>query len=102
MAFFKRMLMTSEIENYSEVDQYNRHDVRMFWIREQGDLCYHCSSPLSYAPPQDILEKKITPHIYPANFFNGPSHIHHNHDTDKILGVVHPHCNAVLWEYFNE
>lgn len=87
---------------YSEISQHARYVIREKYIEEQKGLCYHCHGDLKQGPPQDILEKKVTPHLYPKGFFLRPIHLHHNHDTDMTIGVVHAYCNAVLWEYYNE
>ena len=87
---------------YDKIPPKEKWKVREAYIEEQSGFCYYCKSPLKWAPPIDILSKKVTPSLYPFGFFNHPVHLHHSHDTGLTLGAVHCHCNAVLWEYENE
>jgi len=87
---------------YSHLNGTNRYIIREMYIEQQKGLCYHCHGDLASLPPADVLEKRVTPHLYPNGFFNHPIHLHHDHNTDLTIGVVHAYCNAVLWEHHNE
>ena len=102
MTFFKKLLPLELPVEYSKLEPSERYFVREQYFIEQGGLCYHCHGDLNSKPPDDILEKNITPSLYPEGFFNHPIHLHHSHETDMTIGVVHAYCNAVLWEYHNE
>ena len=84
---------------YHEIPPYEKRIVREEYIRIQKGMCWYCKAPLKDAPPEGILGKKVTPHIYPEGFFTHPVHLHHDHITEMTVGAVHNYCNAVLWEY---
>lgn len=102
MSFFEQLRPDELPVKYSTLNPTYRYVVREQYIEQQKGLCYHCHGDLKSKPPEDILEKKVTPELYPNGFFDRPVHIHHNHDTDMTIGVVHAYCNAVLWEHYGE
>lgn len=87
---------------YSKVPYTERWKVRELYAKMQNGRCYYCHAQLNGPPTQTVSNKKVTPHFYPEGFFNSPVHLHHNHVTDLTIGIVHAHCNAVLWEYEGE
>lgn len=87
---------------YEDLDWKEKKAIREEYVRIQSGNCYHCGCPLSETPPQHILSKKITPRLYPPNFFKYPVHLHHSHETGLTIGAVHNYCNAILWEYHDE
>lgn len=88
--------------DYNKLDQAGRRAVRIQYIKDQHNRCYHCGASLSGEPSFEIAAKKVTPKLYPAGFFKNKIHLHHNHRTGMTIGAVHAHCNAVLWEYHDE
>ena len=102
MTFFTTLEPVELPVKYSKLDGVDRYNIRLEYIREQKNMCYYCGYTLSLGPPESIRMKKVDPGLYPKGFFDNPIHLHHNHDTDMTLGVVHAYCNAVLWEYHNE
>jgi hypothetical protein len=88
--------------NYNEISQRERKAVREEYARLQNNFCKHCGKLLSGPAPPEILEKDIQENLFPPNFFKFPVHLHHHHETGETIGVVHCHCNAVLWQYFGE
>ena len=88
---------------YSNLDYNTKKQVRLAYLEQQKGLCYFCKKSLS----NDVLESfknKYPIHweFFPKNFLNYPIHLHHNHNTDLTIGVVHSYCNAVLWQYYKE
>jgi hypothetical protein len=53
-------------------------------IRElmKANMCWRCKKPMKW-----IFKSGQTPHL------------HHNHDTGKIYGFTHPHCNPLALEH---
>jgi hypothetical protein len=88
--------------NYNLLSWKQRKEVREQYIRDQGNLCYHCKASLFDKPSDEVLAKKIHPWLFPQNFFGYPVHLHHHHKTGMTIGAVHCRCNAVLWEYHQE
>ncbi len=88
--------------NYSQLSGHQKYHVRILYVQKQNRLCYYCGTSLYGSPAPKILKMKITPELYPKGFFDNKIHLHHDHQTDLTLGVVHAHCNAVLWEYHGE
>ena len=88
--------------NYNELTWQERKKVRLDCINEQKGLCHHCKNPLNGMPSEDIMRKRINTKLFPSNFFKWPIHLHHDHKTGKIIGAVHCHCNAYLWQYLGE
>jgi len=87
---------------YSLLSQYDRRQVRLQYIEEQGGLCCHCKGQLDQEPPAKIVEMPIDWSLFPKGFLKHPVHLHHDHDTDQTIGAVHAYCNAVLWQYYGE
>lgn len=102
MSFFEKLKPLELPVKYYELLPADRFIVREMYIKQQAGLCCHCHYDLRGKPPPEILEKKVTPKLYPYGFFNNPVHLHHNHDTGLTIGVVHAYCNAVLWEHYDE
>jgi len=87
---------------YDEIHWKERWKVREEYVKLQEGLCYHCKKPLSGEPSKEVLKMKVTPRLFPENFFKHPIHLHHSHETGLTLGAVHNYCNAVLWQHFGE
>jgi len=87
---------------YEKLTPAKRKQVREQYVELQKGLCHYCGYNLSEKPPAHISEKRITPSLYPPNFFKYPIHLHHSHETGLTLGAVHNYCNAILWEYHDE
>lgn len=106
MTFFKRQPLKklSIPMKYSEIPYWRRYEVRKMYIEQQHGNCYHCHYPLNESAPDFIQEQAegVDWDLFPENFLESPVHLHHNHDTDMTLGVVHSHCNAVLWFFHGE
>jgi len=88
--------------NYNKLTWQERRAVRNEYVRQQKGLCSHCKEPLSGIAAKKIMAKPINKRLFPANFFQWPIHLHHDHDTGMIIGAVHCHCNAVLWQHHGE
>lgn len=87
---------------YPDLAPKEKREVREEYIKKQQGLCYYCKYPLESPPPEAILKIPVTPSLYPQGFFNHPVHLQHSHETGMTEGAVHCHCNAILWEYYNE
>ena len=89
---------------YSSLDwrKGEKRIVREEYERLQEGKCYYCKCELKGPPAEEVAQKPITKSLFPDGFWNHPVHLHHSHDTDMTLGVVHCYCNAVLWEYEGE
>jgi hypothetical protein len=87
---------------YDRISARKKREVREAYVLEQNGMCYYCHSPLDQVPPADVMEKTVTPALYPPGFFNNLVHLHHSHATGQTLGAVHCYCNAVLWEHVGE
>lgn len=85
---------------YDKLSPSEKRMVRQEYIRRQNNKCYLCNDDI-YKPP-NVDDIKITPKLYPKNFFDYPIHLHHSHETGLTIGVVHAKCNAILWEYGGE
>ena len=79
-----------------------RKIVREEYKRVQENKCYFCKADLDGLPHEKYRNWRVNSRMFPQGFFNSPQHLHHSHDTGLTLGTVHAHCNAVLWQYFNE
>jgi len=84
---------------YSELEWYERKEVREEYIKLQKNKCYYCKKSLVKEPPKTITSKKINWKLFPENFLKYPVHLQHDHDTDMTEGAVHSYCNAVMWQY---
>jgi hypothetical protein len=84
---------------YSKIPYTWRHKVRAMYEREQKGLCMYCNCELNKPAPDFITAQSINWNLFPTNFMESPIHLHHDHDTDKTIGVIHNYCNAVLWQY---
>jgi len=87
---------------YSSIPYHQKWKVRNQLKAEQDGNCLHCGFPLDGEPTEEIKEKDIDWSLFPPNFLQAPVHLHHCHTTDRVLGVVHAQCNAVLWQYHQE
>lgn len=83
--------------NYANTHWSVRRLAREQYVLEQEGLCYHCKQPLD--GESGCISTVVNPKLFPEGFFNYPVHLHHDHFTDKTIGAVHCHCNAVLWEH---
>lgn len=83
---------------YDEIPSRERYIIRSMYIQEQNWNCYYCKKSLLKPAAKWVLQRKISPKIFPKNFFDSKIHLHHSHDTGMTLGAVHSYCNAVLWE----
>jgi hypothetical protein len=87
---------------YTELTPRQKIQVREQYIRLQGGNCHFCKASLSGPAAETILKMKVSARLFPIGFFKYPVHLHHSHDTGLTIGAVHNHCNAVLWQYFEE
>lgn len=87
---------------YDDLSSRQKRAMRDAYIDAQDGNCYHCKMPLIGPPATSVMAKRITPHLYPPNFFKFPVHLHHSHQTGMTIGAVHNRCNAVLWEHHGE
>lgn len=88
--------------DYTRLLPHEKREVRLEYIRLQGNLCYHCKGSLDEQPPKHITDKKINWRMFPTGFLNHPVHLHHSHIDNMTIGAVHAYCNAVLWQYHGE
>lgn len=88
--------------DYAAANWRERKTARKLYIVQQHGRCYYCKGPLGMYPAQHVLDKKVDKDLFPVGFFDNPIHLHHNHDSNMTIGVVHAYCNAVLWEYEGE
>jgi hypothetical protein len=93
------MEITLPIEYALIKDEKTRKAVREKYIELQNGKCWFCGDDVNGEPATFVKEKTVTPKLYPVGFFKNPLHIQHDHNTGMTEGVVHAHCNAVLWEY---
>ncbi len=84
---------------YEKLTPIQRRAARSQYMRLQHYMCLFCKSSLYQQPPKEILEKPINWSLFPEGFLKYPLHLQHNHETGYTEGVVHPLCNAVLWQY---
>lgn len=89
-------------EKYSKLTREQRAELRKRYASYQNNKCCYCGASLSGPPTDGILKKRISRDLFPKHFFDYPTHLHHNHDTDLTIGAVHAYCNAVLWEHHGE
>ena len=87
---------------YSELEWWERRDVRNEYVRLQDGKCHHCGESLNGDPAKHIQRKRIDWLLFPPNFTKYPVHLHHSHDDGLTIGAVHALCNAVLWQYHGE
>lgn len=80
----------------------NKKKVRAEYIKLQDGKCHHCGNPIDGEPTEKIKRMVIDRRLFPLKFFDCPIHLHHDHDSDMTIGVVHAKCNAVLWQYHGE
>jgi hypothetical protein len=85
--------------DYTKLTWQKKKKVREQYIEEQNNKCYYCEQDLDTEPEHD---KKINWLLFPKNFLMYPVHLHHSHETNMTIGVVHSYCNAVLWQYEGE
>jgi len=71
-------------------------------MKAQGNKCEFCGTLLRRPPAKAVRDLPINAALFPPGFFKNPIHLHHDHSTNQILGVVHAKCNAVLWQYFKQ
>lgn len=88
--------------DYRKLTPFERKEVREEYVKLQKGRCSFCNEKFDMDPPKKIRSLQISKELYPDNFFNYPIHLHHDHKTGMTIGAVHCHCNAVLWEYYNE
>jgi hypothetical protein len=88
--------------NYEKLHYKKRRLVREEYIRRQENRCWHCKANLYGNPNIETLTMPVNEALFPPNFFKYPIHLHHDHNTGMTIGAVHAHCNAVLWQYYNE
>ena len=88
--------------NYNTTHWSIRKKVREEYVKRQDGLCYHCKTSLKGQPNIETLQMPVNESLFPPNFFKWPVHLHHDHNTGMTIGAVHAHCNAVLWQYYDE
>lgn len=97
--------MSSPIQlpvKYKSLSPKDRREVRQQYIKLQKGGCYFCKMQLADAPSNEVQSAYIDESLFPENFFDWPEHLHHCHKTGMTIGVVHPRCNAYLWQYLGE
>jgi len=87
---------------YRDIPPKEKRLVREEYARLQGGNCYYCKNPLDADPAHKVKQKRVNKRLFPKGFFENPQHLHHSHKSGLTLGVVHAHCNAVLWQYHGE
>lgn len=88
--------------NYASLSSKEKREVRDEYYKKQDGKCIHCGNPLNGPPTKQTLKLKINLSLFPKNFLRYNNHLHHDHDTEMTIGVVHSYCNAVLWQYHRE
>lgn len=79
---------------YSKIK--NKQYVRDELIEKQANICIFCGNKLD---EESYFEgSPIDKSLFPKTFFDHPMHIHHNHDTDNVIGLIHATCNAISWQ----
>ena len=87
---------------YHDVPIKEKWKVREAYVKLQEGKCCHCKEPLDGLPHWTVASYTVTRDLFPPNFFKNPVHLHHCHESGMTIGAVHCHCNAVLWEHFDE
>lgn len=87
---------------YEELTSKTRWRVRAQYVRDQHGLCCHCKGDLTKDPIGKDAALAVNHSLFPPGFFTHPVHLHHNHKTGWTIGAIHPHCNAVLFQYYGE
>jgi hypothetical protein len=85
--------------NYNKLSQTERRQVREQYIKKQDGYCYFCKHKLNESPKTNF---SLDTRLFPKGFLENPVHLHHDHNTGLTIGVVHTHCNGVLWQYYGE
>ena len=88
--------------NYKKLHYTKKKEVREEYIKLQNKKCHYCKESIYGEPAEFVMNKKIKKYLFPKGFFDWKIHLHHSHDTGLTVGVVHSHCNAVLWQYHGE
>lgn len=83
--------------NYNNLHYTERKKAREEYILLQKGLCYYCGRSLTEKASNGVMMTYINKRLFPESFFKWPMHLHHDHNTGMTIGVVHCHCNAVLW-----
>lgn len=87
---------------YEDLTPRDKADVRYEYTKEQKGLCLFCEAPLDGDPRDTVLARRLNMSLFPPNFLDNPTHLHHDHNTGLTVGVVHARCNAVLWQDHGE
>lgn len=87
---------------YSVLRPEQKRQVREAYMERQGYCCWYCKASLLRDPPRWVTDKPLNMNLFPEGFLDVPHHLHHDHTTDLIVGVVHGYCNGVLWQYEGE
>lgn len=85
--------------DYEKLSPRKRREVRLEYIKRQGNKCFYCKAPLDSPPPKKVLDRAIDWELFPPNFLKYPIHLQHDHYTGMTEGAVHAYCNAVMWQY---
>jgi hypothetical protein len=88
--------------DYTNLTTFRKRLVRAEYIKQQEGKCWYCGCSLRSEPRKDIKKLRINKKLFPVTFFQWPIHLHHDHKTNMTIGVVHNHCNAVLWQYHGQ
>lgn len=83
--------------DYTELEWWERKEVREQYVREQQNMCYYCDERLDQEAPEYIRDKKVDWDLFPKGFLDYPIHLQHCHKTGMTEGAVHNYCNAVMW-----
>lgn len=87
---------------YDDIPRNERYLIRDQYQALQKGKCLYCQCDLDGEPDCVIASIDVNSDLFPSSFFKHPVHLHHNHDTGMTIGIVHAHCNAVMWEFDDE
>lgn len=85
--------------DYNKLSPMEKAEVRERYIKLQKGKCWYCKALLANLPTKKV--QKLTKDFHPK-FFIYQTHLHHDHETNLTVGVVHSRCNMVLWVYHGE
>jgi len=86
-------------QNYKQLTQSQRREVRQQYIKLQNNKCDYCGQNIHKAPNHIVKQYKIDWDRFPTFFRKYPIHLQHVHKTGLTEGAVHMYCNAIMWQY---
>ena len=89
-------------QNYENLNQKQRREVRLEYIKLQNNKCSFCKENLDEDPIHYVKNANIDLSIFPPGMLDHPIHLHHSHKTGMTLGAVHAKCNCYLWQFKGE